>query len=149
MSIIKWQITRPGYTVILIKSNKCLKLTSSLHHRPKKHVRNVFHTVHQYLTKFYFDSAQDSKEISITMPMKMSQILRFVNLIKTQKFTYLVNKSSRCEITVGHRRCPTNLPQRPIEKRFILLNGLTMPVENVFVVKPEESHENSIYLFIF
>ena len=83
------------------------------------------------------------------MPMRMSQILKFVNFKKTLKFTNLVNKTSRCEITVGHRRCPTNLAQRPIEKRFILLNGLKMSVENVFVVKPEESHENSIYLFIF
>ena len=149
MSTIKQQITRPSYTVILIKSNKCLKLTSSLHNKPKIHVRNVLHTVHQYLTKFHFESAQDSKEISITMPMRMSQILKFVNFKKTLKFTNLVNKTSRCEITVGHRRCPTNLAQRPIEKRFILLNGLKMSVENVFVVKPEESHENSIYLFIF
>ena len=50
-----------------------------------------------------------------------------------------------CEITVGHRTCPTNLAQRPTEKRFLLLNGRTMPVKNLFVVKPEESHENSIH----
>ena len=50
-----------------------------------------------------------------------------------------------CEITVGHRKCPTNLAQRPTEKRFLLLNGRTMPVKNLFVVKPEESHENSIH----
>ena len=56
---------------------------------------------------------------------------------------------SECEITVGHRTCPTNLTQRPIEKRFLLLNGWTLSVENLFVLKPEESHENSIYLFIF
>ena len=103
----------------------------------------------QLLSVIVFDSAQESKEISIAMPMKMSQILKFVNFIKTQKFTYFENKTSRCEITVGHQRCPTNLAQRPIEKRFVLLNGLTMSVENVFVVKPEQSHENSIYLFIF
>ena len=36
-----------------------------------------------------------------------------------------------------------------IEKRFLLLNGWTMSDENLFVIKPEESHENSIYLFIF
>ena len=30
----------------------------------QKHVRNVCHTAHQYLTKFYSDSAQDSKETS-------------------------------------------------------------------------------------
>ena len=39
--------------------------------------------------------------------------------------------------------------QRPIEKQFLLLNGRTMSVENLFVLKPEDSHENSIYLFIF
>ena len=50
-----------------------------------------------------------------------------------------------CEITVGHRTCPTNLAQRPTEKRFLLLNGRTMPVKNLFVVKPEESHENPIH----
>ena len=50
-----------------------------------------------------------------------------------------------CEITVGHRKCPTNLAQRPTKKRFLLLNGRTMPVKNLFVVKPEESHENSIH----
>ena len=36
-----------------------------------------------------------------------------------------------------------------VEKRFLLLNGWTMSDENLFVIKPEESHENSIYLFIF
>ena len=53
------------------------------------------------------------------------------------------------EITVGHRICSTHLAQSPTEKRFLLLNGRTMSVEKLFVVKPEESHENSIYLFIF
>ena len=33
----------------------------------QKHVRNVFHTVHQYFTKFRFDSYYDTKEISITV----------------------------------------------------------------------------------
>ena len=31
----------------------------------QQHVRNVCHTAHKYLTKFHFDSTQDSKEISI------------------------------------------------------------------------------------
>ena len=56
----------------------------------------------------------------------------------------------RCEITVRHgATCPTNLAQCPIEKWFLLLNGHPMPVENLFVVKPEQSPENSIYLLIF
>ena len=50
---------------------------------------------------------------------------------------------------VGHRTCPTNLAECPIKKQFLLLNGWTMSVENLFVVKLEESHNNSIYLFIF
>ena len=50
---------------------------------------------------------------------------------------------------VRHWTCLTNLAQRLIEKRFLLLNGQTMSIENLFVVKLEESHENSIYLFIF
>ena len=41
-----------------------------------------------------------------------------------------------CEITVGYWTCPTNLVQRPIEKRFLLLNVGTMSDENLFVVKP-------------
>ena len=49
---------------------------------------------------------------------------------------------------VGHRTCPANLAQPPIEKRFLLLNGRTMSVEKLFVVKPEESHENSIVDFL-
>ena len=31
----------------------------------QKHVRDVCHTVYQYLTKFNFDGTQDSKEISV------------------------------------------------------------------------------------
>ena len=56
---------------------------------------------------------------------------------------------SLCEITVGHWTCPTNLAQHLIENRFLLLNDTTMSVKNLFVVKPEESHENSICLFVF
>ena len=41
-----------------------------------------------------------------------------------------------CEITLGHRTCPANLAQRPIEKQFLLLNVGTMSVENLFFVKP-------------
>ena len=36
-----------------------------------------------------------------------------------------------------------------IEKQFLLLNGWTISIENLFVVKPEKSHKNSIYLLIF
>ena len=30
----------------------------------QKHVRNVCHTTHMYLTKFHFDRTEDSEEIS-------------------------------------------------------------------------------------
>ena len=43
----------------------------------------------------------------------------------------------------------TNLVQHPTEKRFILRNDRLMSVENLFDVKPESGHENSIYFFIF
>ena len=46
---------------------------------------------------------------------------------------------------VEDRTYPTNLAQRPVEKRFLLLNVWTMSVENLFVVKLEESHKTSIY----
>ena len=42
----------------------------------QKHVRNVCHTAHQYLTKFHFDRTQDSKEISISVTYIMQQYLR-------------------------------------------------------------------------
>ena len=49
---------------------------------------------------------------------------------------------------VAHRTCPTNLLQCPIEKRFLLVNGRIMSNENLFVVKPEESHENLLIHFL-
>ena len=39
----------------------------------QKYVRKVCHTEHQYLTKFHFDSAQDPKEISISVTSIMQQ----------------------------------------------------------------------------
>ena len=50
---------------------------------------------------------------------------------------------------VGYRTCLRNLAQHAIEKLFLLLHVWTMSAENFFVVKSEESHKNSIYLFIF
>ena len=57
----------------------------------QQHIRNVCHTAHKYLTKFHFDSTQDSKEVSIkcnfhyvAMTMMTSQILKFMNFTKTQ-----------------------------------------------------------------
>ena len=61
--------------------NKIIKGHGTTFQSPElshKHVRNVCHTAHQYLTKFHFDSTYDSKEISLScnfhcaaMPMMM------------------------------------------------------------------------------
>ena len=65
----------------------------------QKHVRNVCHTTHQYLTEFHSDGTQDSKEISrtnfyyVAMLMVTSQILKFVDFTKTQKSRYLKNET--------------------------------------------------------
>ena len=66
---------------------------------------------------------------------------------------FCLHITAGCEITVGHRACSSNLAQRPVEKRFLLLNVQKMSIENLFVVKPQRlnrnSHENSIRLIIF
>ena len=41
----------------------------------QKHIRNVYHTAHQYLTKFHFDSTSDSKKISTSVTSIMKQCL--------------------------------------------------------------------------
>ena len=41
----------------------------------QKHVRNVCHAPHQYLTEFHFDSTQDSKEISTSVTSILQQCL--------------------------------------------------------------------------
>ena len=41
----------------------------------EKHIRNVCHTAHQYLTKFYFDRTLNSKEISISVTCTIQQWL--------------------------------------------------------------------------
>ena len=64
-----------------------------------KHVINMCHTAHQYLTKFHVDSTQDSKEMSmsnfhyVAMPMMMSQILKSVDFTQTRKSRYLENET--------------------------------------------------------
>ena len=70
----------------------------------QKHVRNLCPTVHQYLTKFNFDSTQDSKEKHtkvkhkcyfhyVAIPMITSQSLKSVDFPKTQKSRYLENET--------------------------------------------------------
>ena len=64
--------------------------------------------------------------------MRKKQFLKVKNSILE-----LEKNFARCEIMVGHRTCPTNLAQRLIEKRFLLLNVRTMSDENLLVVKPQ------------
>ena len=66
-------MVRSCYIVILIKSKKVLissfQFPTSFQSPglSQKHVRNVCFAAHQYLTKFHFESTQDSKEISISV----------------------------------------------------------------------------------
>ena len=71
-----------------------------------KHVKNVYHATHQHLTKFHFDSNQDSKEISIcvtlcsnyvAIPIGTSQILKSqkhknVDMSRTKHYFFSLNK---------------------------------------------------------
>ena len=41
----------------------------------QEHIRNIFHTVHWYLTKFHFDNTQASKEIRISVTSIMYESL--------------------------------------------------------------------------
>ena len=59
-----------GQIVPYCHFNKIIKESGTSFQPPafsQKNVRSVFHTAHKYLTKFHFDSAQDSKEISISV----------------------------------------------------------------------------------
>ena len=65
----------------------------------RKHVRNVCHNAQYYLTKFHFDSTQDSTEISVkfnfhyvAMSIMTSQILKSVDFTKTRS-KYLENET--------------------------------------------------------
>ena len=63
MSIIK-----NGQILLYCHFNKIIKEPGASFQSPafsQKHVTNVCHTAHYYLTKFHFDSTQDLKEICI------------------------------------------------------------------------------------
>ena len=67
-----------GQILLYFRFNKIINEPTTIFQSPslgQQHVRNVFHTVHQYLTKFCFDSTQNSKEISITVTSIMQQCL--------------------------------------------------------------------------
>ena len=61
----------------------------------QKHARNVHQRAHQYLTKFHFIvlKIQKNNFHYVAMSMKMSQILKSVDVTKTQKSRYLKNKT--------------------------------------------------------
>ena len=64
----------------------------------QKHVMNVCHTAYQYLTKFLFESAQDSKKkksvsVNDVTEFETSQSLKSVNFKKPQKPRYLGNEN--------------------------------------------------------
>ena len=67
-----------------------------------------------------------------TQILKRGSILTFEFL----KFIHLCYQLTGCEVRVRHQICLKNLAQRPIEKRFVLLNVRIMSVEQLFVVKP-------------
>ena len=84
--------------------NKIIKRPGTSFQSPplrQKYVRNICHTVHQYLTKFHFDNTQNSREINISvtsiiyvgMPMMMLQILKSVDFTKTRKSRCLKNET--------------------------------------------------------
>ena len=82
--------TKNGHILLYCQFNKMIKgLGTSFQSEAlsQKHFRNVCRTAHQYLTKYHFDSNQASKEIniSVTMPMIMSQILKAVDFTKKNK----------------------------------------------------------------
>ena len=112
----------------------------------QKHIRNVFHTTYQYLTKFHSDRTQDSKEIKqkcnfhyVAMLMMTSQILKSVYFTKIQKSRYLgnetlflfqikkfINCSSRATLwqkIVLQRRQPLNCPKQCIFCKFVLTSA--------------------------
>ena len=62
----------------------------------------------------------------------VATLIKYVPMIPLNIFLNI----SGCKITVRHATCPTNLAQSSIEEQFLLLNVLTVFVENLFVVKP-------------
>ena len=87
--------------ILLCHFNKIMKEPGTNFQSPafcQKHVRNVCHTAHQYLTKFHFDRTQNSKEISISVTlcsilMMTSRILKSAGFTKTKKSRHLENET--------------------------------------------------------
>ena len=92
-----------GQILLNCHFNKIIKGPGSSFQSPaliQKHVRNVCHTAHKYLTKFHFDGRKE-KEIRnkhkcnfhcVAMLMMASQILKSVDFTKTRKSPYIENE---------------------------------------------------------
>ena len=69
-----------------------------------EHIRNVCHTAHQYLTKFYFDNTWDSKEIDISVTAYDDvTILKSVDFTKIQKTIYLKDETLVKKSLITHQ----------------------------------------------
>ena len=82
--------------------NKIIKVSVTSFQSPalsQKHVRKVCCTSHYYLTKFHFDSTQDTREISINVTsITTSQIFKSMDFREIQISRYLENKTFLLQI---------------------------------------------------
>ena len=82
--------------------NKIIKVSVTSFQSPalsQKHVRKFCCTSHYYLTKFHFDSTQDTREISINVTSIMtSQIFKSVDSREIQISRYLEIKTFLLQI---------------------------------------------------
>ena len=81
--------------------NKIIKGSEASFQSPalsQRHVKNVCHTAHQYLTKYHFDSTQHSKETSISVSIYSNAYdditdFEICGFQKVQKSRYLENET--------------------------------------------------------
>ena len=93
-----------GYIQLYCHFNEIIKGSGTSFKSPalKENMLQMFcHTAQYYLTKFHFDSTEDSKEVNISvafnyiaMSIVTSQILKSVDFTRTQKPRYLQNEAS-------------------------------------------------------
>ena len=85
-----------GQILLYFHFNKIIKELGTSFQSPaliQKHIRNICQTAHQYLTKFHFDSAQDSNETRISVTFLIQQIFKSVDFTETQKSGHLQNET--------------------------------------------------------
>ena len=81
-----------GYISLYFRFNKIIKKPGTSSQSPglsQKHIGNIYHTAHQYLTKFHFDNYFHY----VAMPMVTSQILKSMDFTKIQKSRYFENEA--------------------------------------------------------